>query len=68
MAIEHYGQFAEVRERYRGWWIHPIVEGSLLYLHALALVCSTLVTLFILDAGRGVGMLLHFPRACGDVQ
>ena len=44
------------------------MEGSLLYLHALALVCSSLVTSFILDDGRGVGMLLHFPRARSDVQ
>ena len=43
------------------------MEGSLLYLHALALVFSTLVTSFILDAGRGVGMLMHFPHARGDV-
>ena len=27
-----------------------------------------LVTSFFLDAVRGVGMLLHFPRVCGDVQ
>ena len=44
------------------------MEGSLLYSHALAVVCSTLVTSFILDIGRGVGMLLHFPRERGDVQ
>ena len=44
------------------------MEGSLLYSHALALVYSTLVTSFILDIGRGVGMLLHFPLAHGDVQ
>ena len=57
----------EVRERYRGWK-DPNVEGSLLYSHALALFCSALVTSFILAAGRGVGMLLHLPRARGDVQ
>ena len=44
------------------------MEGSLLYSHALALFCSALVTSFILAAGRGVGMLLHLPRARGDVQ
>ena len=27
-----------------------------------------LVTSFFLDAIRGVGMLLHFPRACSDVH
>ena len=58
---------AEVRERYRGS-MDPNVEGSLLYSHALALFCSALVTSFILAAGRGVGMLLHLPRARGDVQ
>jgi hypothetical protein len=44
------------------------VEGSLLYSHALSLVHSTLVTSFILDASRGVGILLHFPHVRGDVE
>jgi hypothetical protein len=43
------------------------VEGSLFYSHVLSLVCSTLVTSFILDVDRWVGMLLHFPHACNDV-
>ena len=44
------------------------MEGSLLYSLALSLVYSTLVTSFILDANRGVRMLLHFPNAHDDVQ
>ena len=37
------------------------MEGSLLYSHALSLVCSTFVTSFILDASRErVGNALAF--------
>ena len=42
------------------WENDSTMEGSLYYLLVLSLVYSNLVTSFILDVGRGVGMLLHF--------
>ena len=55
-------------------WITSLYLGNVLLLmrkiFCVQLHFSMLrpITSFCLDNVRGVGMLLHFPHACGDVQ